>query len=319
MNINIFWTSIAIIVFLYNLIKSKRFRKLIFNFVIQTIIVAIKTFIPLALLRFLTKPDTYMQYRYIYIIGMVLSAIIVLRFVLRIIYNKNFNSYTDLLYSFGAICIFLGNLSVNIQSDKLIQYLFEFNTSSYVIQIFLFHIYLLINMFIIICGIITFTMLTIKSIIPIIEKVVGDDIETIKFVIRKLVSWIIISNKKIEKIFKIDIIEFFNNCINPFKEISIKPLYKNIPKLKLIFLFAYLITGILVIHYWNDLIYYTKFNITIPKEKMDSFTDYRLIFIIPLIGIFVNNVFKKEDVKIEKSKINNDKEENFEIESSIFD
>lgn len=319
MNANIFWIIIAIIFLIYHLIKSKRFRKLLFKFIIWII----KISVPLVLLQFLTKPDTFMSYKYIYIIGMLLSGIISLRFLIRIIYNKNFNSYRDLLYSLGAIYIFFGNLSHNVQFDKTIQYIFKFNTSSYVIQIFIFHMYLLINLFIFISGIITFFMLIIKSIIPIIEKIIQDEIPKMKLIIKKTTSWVIISNEKFKKLFKFDIIEFLNNCINPFKEISITPLYKNIPKLKLIFLFAYLITGIFVINYWSDLIYNFRLDINIPKEKMDSFSDYRLIFVIPLLGIFINNVFKKEDFKEKKSKIkndiDNDKDENFEIEASIFD
>lgn len=323
MNSNMFWTSVAIVFFLYKLIKSKEFRKILFKFIKGTTIITIKMGVPLVLLEFLTEPNTLMSHNYIYIIGMLLSGIMSLRFFLRIIYNENFNSYSDLLYSLGAIYIFFSNLSDNVQLDKSIQYIFQVNTSSYVIQIFIFHMYLLIKLFTLISGIITFLMLIIKIIMPIIVEAIQDEIPKLKLAIEKIKSWIIIINKKINKIVKFDIINFLNNCINPFKGISITPLYKNIPKLKLIFLFTYLITGILVIHYWKDLIYYTKFDINIPEEKMDSFTDYRLIFIIPLLGIFINAIFKKEENKIEKIKkegnIKNDKEEEFEIESSIFD
>ncbi|GKX65850.1 hypothetical protein [Inconstantimicrobium mannanitabidum] len=239
-----------------------------------------------------------------------ISVIITLRFALRIGFNKEFNSYLDLIAALVFSFIFFMMLNDYFPIGKWVDNIFAIDTESKVIQLFIVHMYLLMVIFILVTGSITIIISMLAVIYFGIKSISYDSflvgtivaiISSINNVIKKLfnISFVksFLKNKVEPKLIKF--IDFINKYVNPFKGIRIKPIYKNISKIRTIFLLVYIIVGILILNYWTELITFLNFQtihtnkvINIPKISDKSFENYRLIFFVPLLGILVNNVFK---------------------------
>lgn len=238
-----------------------------------------------------------------------ISLIITLRFILKIVYELEFESFLDMSFSLIFIFISLNYLDQKFIFSNQVNKLFLLETQSYVLQLFIFHLLILLLLFIILIAYIMVAVgvyLGIKYFFaPFFNNEIKFWIDLIQ-IITKYTSKLL---DLINIYFNINLKKFINFYVNPFKGIKLIKLHKNTHLIKIILVLTYVITGIFIIYYWNDLKYYIYnsneifgYNLNFISEEMynleippTNFDNYRLIFILPLVSIYFNKWLQKKD------------------------
>lgn len=239
-----------------------------------------------------------------------ISIVMSLRFLLKIINELEFNSFMDMGVGLIFIFIMLSYLDKKINFAEKLNQLFLLPSESYIFQLFAFHLTLLLVILIFFIAIAMIIVGVKLGVEYLCKPMLRSEINFIKNIISIIKNIGIKLVKFLDKYFAFNPKSIYKNYINPFNGISYTPIYKNMHLIKVLIVFIYIITGIIIIYYWGDLtyvIYNSKeiigqnFNF-ISKELYElkipsnNFENYRLIFIIPLVSIFFSNWLKKKDV-----------------------
>lgn len=251
--------------------------------VLRKIIISAKIIMLVYILKMMT--DNILPFYKFSTFIIVISAVISLRFILRLFTDTNLNSYFDLFISSSCFCICIRYILERVNVDDILDKLFLLKTSSKIFQLFIIHILIVFSICAMVSLLLTLISITLMFIVYMFRLLAEKDI--LNFI--EEVSTI---NKKMNEKMKIDILKLIDEYINPFKNIYVKPLYENMRFIKKCIFIIYIIIGLIIIFYWND--YAINEGITEAIISKNDLDNYRVLFITPLLGIFINKIFSKD-------------------------
>lgn len=253
----------------------------------RIIIEIVKMFVIILLGIFLEKNCIYSLNETLRIAILGISALLTVRFILRCYSDIEFNSYSDLLISLIAGYTIGNYLFSSVDVNLLVGKTFFIKTESHVLQLFIFHLYWMLNIIIALLFSVALIMCMAMITSCFFKLLLKADYLNFINLMKNI-------NDKSIKYLKVDIIKFLNNYLNPFKGISIKPVYKNTKLIKMIIFIVYLMTGVLILYYFKDLLSASTNFELIKDINSDDFKQYGAIFVTPIIGIFIGKLFSNK-------------------------